>query len=362
VSPAPHPLCVGPYEILVKLGGGGMATVFLGRRVDEHGKEELAAIKVMLPDLVKEAQFVAMFDDEAKILSRLDHPNINRTLGAGHADHTSYIALEVLLGRTLADAWEVASAKQVRFRFDMAAWVCAQVARALHYAHELKDSAGEPYNLVHRDVNPSNIFLGYDGSIKLLDFGLAKARGSKAQTMAGVVKGKIPYLSPEQLVQATLDRRCDVFSLGTTLWEMTTMTRLFKRPSDIDTIIAIRDTNVPDPRPRVVGYPDELWEIVRRALAKDREQRYATALEMQCDLEAFVAARGGVQMGAFVGALLDRLFPGERERQHRWLQRTAAMPASMDVPSLAPPVPLVSVANLKLDPLVLAAAGRLEDE
>ena len=352
VPPPRHPARVGPYEILVKLGGGGMATVFLGRTFDEHGEQQLAAIKVLLSDLAKEEQFVAMFADEAKILARLDHPNISRTLDVGHADHTGYIAMEVLLGRTLADTWDAAKPREVRFRFDLAAWICAEVARGLHYAHELTDEVGEPYNLIHRDVNPTNIFLTYEGAIKLMDFGLAKARDRKAHTMTGIVKGKIPYLSPEQIGQAPLDRRCDIFSLGITLWELTTMHRLFKRKADIDTIIAIRDGVVPDPRTLVEGYPEPLWTIVRRALADDRENRYPTALEMGNDLQEFVDNRGVSNLEPFVGALLDRLFPGERETQYGWLDRTVASAPRADIPSMVPPAP-ISMQDLFLDPAVV---------
>jgi serine/threonine-protein kinase len=355
VSSLPEFARVGPYEIIGKIGGGGMAAVFLGRRSDVDGPDRLAAVKVMLADLAKQEQFVAMFADEAKILSRLDHPNISRTLDVGRGDHTGYIAMELLLGRTLADTWEAAKQGEVPFRFDLAAWICAEVARGLHYAHELRDDAGEPYHLIHRDVNPTNIFLTYDGRVKLLDFGLAKSRGRRAETVAGIVKGKVPYLSPEQLVQVPLDRRSDIFSLGTTLWETTTLTRLFKRKADIETIIAIRDTLVPDPRLMVDGYPDDLWTIVRRALANDRNARFQTALDMASDLQAFVYSRGVGEMDGFVGALLDRLFPGERQRQYGWLQRTAALPGN--VSTMAPPAPINSVPDLHFDPSAPLVSG-----
>jgi serine/threonine protein kinase len=325
---------VGPYEIVGKLGGGGMATVFLGRRADDDGGPRMAAVKVILSELAQEEQFIAMFDDEAKV---------------GYADHLGFIAMELLLGRTLADAWEAAKDAEIPFRFDVAAWICAETARGLDYAHELTDEAGEPLRLVHRDVNPSNIFLTYEGGVKLFDFGLAKAQGRRAMTKEGIVKGKVPYLSPEQLVQLPLDRRSDIFSLGTTLWELTTLTRLFKRDTDLQTILAIRDSAIPDPRLLVEGYPDALWTIVRRALANDRDERYATAAELATDLEAFVVSEGAGAMETYVGAFLERLFPGERQKQSGWLERTSALPANLNAPTMMPPAPLALISELRRD-------------
>jgi len=349
VSPQQSPARVGPYEIVRKLGGGGMAAVFLGRATGDDGHERTAAVKVMLADLAKQEQFVAMFADEAKLLSLLNHPNISRTLEVGHSDHVGYIAMELLLGRTLADTWEAARISELPFRFDVAAWICAEVAHGLHHAHELKDDTGASYELIHRDVNPSNIFLTYDGSVKLFDFGLAKAQGRRALTKTGIVKGKVPYLSPEQLSQLPLDRRSDVFSLGATLWELTTLCRLFKRDTDIDTILAIRDGIIPDARVLVEDYPEDLWRIVRRSLEVDRDKRYSSAAALASDLTAFVESEGAGHMGAFVGAMLDRLFPGEREKQKGWLERSAALPANVNAPTLAPPAPLVSMHDLRVE-------------
>jgi serine/threonine-protein kinase len=326
-----------------------MATVFLGRRVDAPGVERMAAIKVILAELAKEEEFIAMFADEAKILSRLDHPNISRTLEVGHADHLGYIAMELLLGRTLADTWEAAQRADIPFRFDLAAWICGQIARGLHYAHELKDEGGVWLELVHRDVNPSNIFLTYDGQVKLFDFGLAKSQGRRALTKEGVVKGKVPYLSPEQLQPVPLDRRSDIFSLGTTLWEMTTLNRLFKRPTDLDTILAIRDSVVPDARQLVDDYPEALWTVVSRSLAGNRDDRYATAAEFADDLDAFVASQGAGEMGAFLGAVLDRFYPDERQKQNGWLESAAVLPADVNAPTMVPPAPFALMPDLRTE-------------
>jgi eukaryotic-like serine/threonine-protein kinase len=305
-------------------------------------------VKVMLSDLRKEKEFVEMFADEAKLLSRLSHPNISKTIEVGHADHVGYIAMELLLGRTLADTWDAAAEAGISFRFDLAAWIGGQVARALHYAHELKDEDGTSFDLIHRDVNPTNIFLSYDGTIKLFDFGLAMAHGRKVQTKGGIVKGKVAYLSPEQVDQVALDRRSDVFSLGATLWELTTLTRLFKRDRDLDTILAIRDGLVPDARTLVKDYPEALYAIVCRALATKRDERYATALLFAEDLQAFVRGQGHDSMGELVGQLLDRLFPGEREKQTGWLARAASSPASLA--TIAPPAPIVGEPGMRPEP------------
>ena len=185
----------------------------------------------------------------------------------------------------------------------------------------------------------------YDGAIKLFDFGLAKVKGRRHHTQSGVVKGKVPYLSPEQLLQLPLDRRSDMFSLGTTLWELTTMTRLFKRATDLGTIFAIRDGVVPDPTLTAPHYPPALWTIVARALAANRDERYATAVELADELEAFALGHGDGGLSTMVGTFLDRLFPGERSKQTAWLARAATLPAKANAVTMVPPAPIVSLAE-----------------
>jgi eukaryotic-like serine/threonine-protein kinase len=337
------PLCLGPYEVIAKIAGGGMATVFLGRAQDGHGAERIAAVKVIKAELSKQEQFVTMFLDEAKILSRLKHPNIARTLEYGVSDHQPFIAMELLLGRTLLDVWDACVAKSVPIRLDMAAWICARVADGLHYAHELCDSDGTWLHVIHRDVNPSNIFLTYDGEVKLFDFGLARARGRRHRTDSGIVKGKVAYLSPEQLEQLPIDRRTDIFTLGTTLWEATTMQRLFKKEQDIDTALAIKEAKITDPRPLVLDYPDILWHIVRRALAKDRNDRYQRALDLSRDLDSFARHPAEWSMRGLISSLLDDLFPGDRARQMGWLKTTQDLPPNSMKATMAPPARLPSV-------------------
>lgn len=337
-----QPTRLGPYEIVAKIAKGGMATVYLGRARAPNGRMRIVAVKAIRPELMEDEQFATMFLDEAKILSRLDHGNIARTLEFGTEGALQFIAMELLLGRTVLETWDACVARGVPLRFDMAAWICARVAEGLHYAHELCDENGIWLNVVHRDVNPSNMFLTYDGQVKLFDFGLARSKGKRHKTEGGIVKGKVAYLSPEQLAQIPPDRRCDIFSLGTTLWELTTMRRLFKKENDMATAHAIEQAIIPDPRTFLPDYPDRLWNIVRRALAKDRNDRYQRANDLGRDLDAFVGGAAS-KMGTLSGKVLDNLFPGDREEQIGWLKTTSALDANRAKATIAPPARLPSV-------------------
>ena len=333
-----------------------MATVYLGRARNASGAERLAAVKVMRHELRHDDHYVQMFIDEAKMLSRLSHPNIAATYEYGTDDEQHFIAMELLLGRTLLEVWNACKERKLALRLNHAAWIAARVADALHHAHELLDEEGAPLHVVHRDVNPSNVFLTFDGEVKLFDFGLAKSTGQSAsrKSAAGIVKGKLPYLSPEQLAQLPLDRRSDIFMLGTTLWEMTTMRRLFKRKEDSETLMAVRAGLVPDPRATVPTYPEDLWAIVRRSLARDREERYATAAELARDLDAFVARQrigdDDQDMALLSGAILDALFPGEREKRSIWLRQVNAQSHASPRGTMPPPTTVVGATTPSMLP------------
>jgi len=281
---------LGDYEVLAPISEGGMATIWLGRSTRPPGK--LAALKVIRPEHARNKEFVAMFLDEARIASRLSHPNVVALYGLGHDGKRHFLAMEVLRGRSLLALWEAARARHVRLAYEVIAWIGARIADALHHAHELCDESGTPQNVVHRDVNPANVFVTDEGVPKLIDFGLAKARDRFSSTAFGVVKGKIAYLSPEQTQGKAADRRADVFALSVTLWELSLDRRLFREDSDVGTIRRVREANVPDPRTLDDKYPPALAAAIVRGLARDPSERWQTAAELRDALDGFVHASG----------------------------------------------------------------------
>jgi serine/threonine-protein kinase len=281
---------LGRYDVLAPIAEGGMATVWLGRGIDAPG--QLVALKVIRPEHARNKDFIAMFADEARIASRLSHPNIVRLYGLGHDGKRHFLAMEVLRGRSLLSAWEAARARGVRMAYELLAWMGARIADALEHAHELRGDDGAPQQIVHRDVNPSNIFLGREGTPKLIDFGLARARDRIASTAAGVVKGKLAYLSPEQTRGKPADRRADVFALSITLWELTLDRRLFREDSDVATIRRVREAEVPDPTTLAEGYPRALADALLRGLVRDPDERWQTAAQLRDALDAYVAQSG----------------------------------------------------------------------
>ncbi len=317
-----RPSRLGAYDILGKIAKGGMATIYLARTVGPDGKHTPVAVKVIRHELAADEKMVQMFLDEASILSRMAHPNIVRTFESGADGDQLFIAMELLVGHSLMDLWKTCAARQLTLRPGDIAWIGARVADALHFAHELNDENGQSLDLVHRDANPSNVFLTYGGEVKLFDFGLVKSKVRRAPPSdAGIVKGKLPYLAPEQIMQMPLDRRSDVFALGTTLWEMATMKRLFVRDSDVDTVKAVRNAPIPDPRTFEPGLPAELTAIILKALERNRMHRYLTAAALAHDLDAFAQQHGATDAPGRIAAILEKLFPEERAKQMGWLRR-----------------------------------------
>lgn len=323
VAPASMPTHLGRYEVRAKLADGGMATLYLGRLHGPAGFERPVALKVIKEQYLANKEFVSMFLDEAKIVARVSHPNVVQLYELGSQEDRLFIAMELLIGQSLWNVWQACRERQACLRLDLIAWIGARVGEGLHHAHELTDQSGKSIELVHRDVNASNIFLTYDGHVKLIDFGLVKATNRVSRTAEGIVKGKVAYLSPEQATGKEIDRRTDIFALGTTLWELTTDRRLFKAKTDVDTLKAIKDAHIPDPTKLVAGYPPELWKCLKRALAKDPNDRYATVEEFARDLDSCSRLEGRTVSASTLAEVLRALFGRERERQMAWINEVS---------------------------------------
>ncbi len=310
---------LGRYVLSHEIASGGMATVHLARSVGHAGFEKVFAIKSIHPHLAKDPAFVQMFMDEARVASRIDHPNVCRVFDFGQADGTHYIVMEYVVGETLAALHQrvfsqAAAADRVRLSV-YAARIVAEVCEGLHAAHELKDESGAPLGLVHRDVTPHNLFVCFDGSVRLLDFGVAKTAGRAQHTKTGVLKGKVAYMPPEQLRRRPLDRRADLWSMGVVLWELVTGARLFKRDNDIETVLAI-DQEPPRKVSEVTPtLPKELDTIVARALAREPADRYATAREMARELHRYVARSAEPVGVAEMGEWMESLFRATRDQR-----------------------------------------------
>ena len=319
------PAKIGRYDIRAKLADGGMATVYVGRLSGPAGFERVVAIKVIKPEYSQDKSFVNMFLDEARIAARLSHPSIVQVheLGEDEGAGTKrlFIVMVLLFGESLWDVWYTAQKRGKPLPLDMAAWIGARVAEGLDHAHELHDAAGVKQNVIHRDINPSNLFITYDGQVKIIDFGLAKAKNRVTETGLGVLKGKVAYMAPEQTRAAKdLDHRADIFALGTTLYELTTNRRLFKRGDNVSTLAAVAEAKVPDPSTMVPDYSPELWSVLKKALAKSRDDRYDSAKEMVAALDAVSRSQGRVVTAATVAAFMEDLFGAERQRYSTFLE------------------------------------------
>jgi serine/threonine protein kinase len=334
---------LGRYAVRAKIGDGGMATVFLGHPDPPSPQvPSRVALKVIKAEFCKHPEFVRMFLDEAKIISRLSHPNLVRVVELGSEGDRLFIAMELLLGQSLWEVWNACRARGVRLRYDLVAWVGARVAEGLHHAHEMRAPDGQPQLLVHRDVNQSNIFLTYDGQVKVIDFGLAKARGRGYETAGGVVKGKIAYLAPEQVAGQPIDRRADLFALGTTLWELTTDRRLFRAKDDAETLQRIYAAQVPDPTTLVHGFPPPLWQVLRRALAREPSARYASALDFSRSLDQFAQSEGRAVEAKALAEVMRELFAVESIRDQEWLAEASAGDRPAPVSTMHP-TPLLTL-------------------
>jgi serine/threonine-protein kinase len=303
-------IAFGRYELLKKLASGGMGQVFLAR-TGAKGFEKLVVLKRILPHLVEDEEFFTMFIDEARISLRLNHPNIAQMFELGEENGAHFIAMEYVASDDVRRMSRKAKDAGLQVPLGVIIRIIADAAAGLDHAHKVRDARGVVLNLVHRDVSPQNILVGFDGGIKLIDFGVAKAAGRAQHTATGILKGKFPYMSPEQAEGEDIDARSDVFALGIVLWELLTERRLFKGENDIVTQKLVKACKVPPPSAINAQLPKELDAIVLKALAKNRDDRFADALGLRMALEDFALAKRIPASAAHVAAFMQPLY-GER--------------------------------------------------
>jgi len=302
---------VGHYLVKRKLAQGGMAEIYLASAVRPGGFEKEVALKVIRSYLAIDPTFVRMFVTEAQLASRLNHANIVHIFDFGQHDETYYLAMEYVHGASLWKLQQRCVDEKIPFPPVLAAEIGAQVARGLAYAHDVTD-AGVKLGIVHRDVSPPNVLLSFDGSVKLTDFGIAKARTT--QTMPGVLRGKFAYMSPEQALGEPVDARTDVFALGVVLWELLCGAQLFVGDSDLSVLRKVERCIVASPAEVNPLVPRELSDAVMVALARAREDRFATAHDFERALASAVHQHAQGVDDSSVAAFMRRVLPEEEER------------------------------------------------
>ncbi|UJR86556.1 serine/threonine-protein kinase [Sandaracinus amylolyticus] len=279
----------GKYLLLDKIATGGMAEVWLGKTVQDDGVSDLLAIKRLLPRFSDDEEFLHMFVDEARIAGQLEHPGIVQIHELGKVGSSLYIAMEFVWGRDLLGILRRVRELSLPMEPTTIAYIGARMCEALHFAHTATGKDGKPLNVVHRDVSPQNVLVSFDGKVKLIDFGIAKAASRSTKTQAGTLKGKVGYMSPEQVRGAPMDARSDQFAAGTCLYEMLTGRPLFSRANNFEAMELVREAEVPPLEEAAPGTPAKLVEIVMRSLSKRADDRYASAHEMQKALTLFLA-------------------------------------------------------------------------
>ncbi|ATB27267.1 serine/threonine protein kinase [Melittangium boletus] len=311
-----NPQIFGKYQLIKKLATGGMAEVWLARQRGIEGFAKNVVVKRILPHLAEDREFVEMFRNEALIAAKFNHPNIAQVYEFGEANGTYFIAMEYIHGEDLG--------RVLRKAFNAGGWIAQPLAirivaaacEGLYYAHTRTDDAGRPLKVVHRDISPQNILISFDGSVKLVDFGIAKAADQASMTKSGAIKGKFAYMAPEQAAGKALDHRADIFAIGLVLYEMLTSERPLKRDMELATLQAALECNIPPPS-QVADVPRELDSVVMRALAKAADDRYRDARQLQTSLEEFLVSQRWVAGSVQISELMEALFADRLEEEKR---------------------------------------------
>ena len=307
----------GQYILLEKVASGGMAELFKAKKLGIEGFERLLAIKRILPHLSSDDEFIEMFIAEAKLIARLSHKNIAQVYDFGKTDQNYFIAMEYIRGKDLKAIQKRCEERNIKLPLSLAVFIAKEAAAALSYAHSQKDSAGKNLNIIHRDVSPQNILISYEGEVKVVDFGIAKAT-THAKTTTGLLKGKLAYMSPEQAWGKTIDQRSDIFSLGIVLYEMLTGQRLFKGDTEINTLERVREAKI-EALPSFINadVPPDLEAETLKALKKEVAERYQLASDMEAELGDTLFKLLSVDPSHILRRFMKDLFRAEIEEEQK---------------------------------------------
>jgi len=327
----------GKYRLIDRIAVGGMAEIFLANQADGEGLETPVVIKRIRPHLSKHASFVKMFLNEARLAAQLNHPNIVQIHDLGKIGESYFIAMEYIFGRDMRRIIPKAEEVGIPFPLVYALRIASDMCAGLHYAHQKVDLYGNPLNIVHRDVTPENIFVAFDGTVKVLDFGIAKATNQMEQTRAGELKGKISYMSPEQCLGKPVDRRSDIFSVGVALYEWLTGFKLFTGESEVVVMRSITEGKIYAPSYFKADIPEPVEAILMKALEKDRERRYQTAAEMRAAIDAFLSSYEFTPTPLHLSNFLRQIFHDElRAEQDRLVARTSSAEQLIEMEEVTP--------------------------
>ncbi|MCA9604356.1 MAG: protein kinase [Myxococcales bacterium] len=334
----------GRYQTLFRIAAGGMAEVYAARVRGEAGFQKLVALKRMLPHLTDDDRFVTMFMDEGKLAANIDSPHCVSTMDLGRAEDGSlYLVMELVVGTTLSTLLRTAAKRGESVPPAVACEILAQAAQGLHDAHEARTPFGAPLQLVHRDVSPQNILVGVDGRVRITDFGVARAVLRRTKTSTGEFKGKLSYFSPEQCADRDLDRRSDLFSLGVVAWETLTTRRLFHAENPLAVLERVTRMPIPSAHSVTPTVPDGVAGVVAKALERDRDLRYPSALEFARALRAAALEAFGPPDPAAITELVERYGGEPLQQMQASLKESLANPSALDtIPLLDEPTEISS--------------------
>ncbi len=315
-----NPQMFGRYLLLDKVAAGGMAEVWRGKITGEASFQKIVAIKKILPHVAEDEDFITMFTDEALITASMQHANIGQVYEFSKVGDVFYIAMEYISGRDLKSVWSWSKARGQIMPIELSSFIVSKMADGLDYAHSRRDAQGNPSGVVHRDISPQNVLLSWEGDVKVIDFGIAKATEKSGKTRPGTLKGKFAYMAPEQIRGLPLDGRSDIFALGVVLYEMVTGQRGFQAESEFSLLEMVRNVEIRPPSLLNQTLPAELERIIFKAIAKDRDQRYQTGADLSEDLQRFLLTRGKPPQARDLAAFLRENFTVDCEKERARLE------------------------------------------